>query len=164
MQMKRRPPAPKGRHAHREPGAIAEAISPRLFRALSDPNRIALLARLSECRRPCGVTELSGCCAVDLSVVSRHLATLKDAGILVKSRKGKEIYYEVRASELARSLRAVADAVEGCCGGCPPAPEAAPGAPRAGRSALKSAAATARRSKLTQAGRGHSPSAGKDGR
>src|SRR5262249_23071783 len=95
---------------------IPETISPRLFKALCDPNRIALLERLAECRRPCGVTELSGCCAVDLSVVSRHLATLREAGVLTSTRRGKETYYEVRASELVRTLRSIADAIETCCG------------------------------------------------
>jgi DNA-binding transcriptional ArsR family regulator len=105
----------------KRPARIAETIPPRLFRALCDPNRITLLGRLAECGRPCGVTELGACCAVDLSVVSRHLATLRDAGVLASTRKGKEIYYEVRAAELVRTLRAIADAIEGCCG-CAPAP------------------------------------------
>jgi len=95
---------------------LADVISPRLFKALCDPNRIALLVRLSECGRPCGVTELGGCCEVDLSVTSRHLATLRDAGVLASTRRGKEIYYEVRAEELVRTLRTIADAIEGCCG------------------------------------------------
>jgi len=91
-------------------------IPPRLFRALCDPNRIALLARLSECGRPCGVTELSGCCAVDFSVVSRHLRTLREAGVVDATRHGKEIFYEVRAPELVRTLRAIADVIERSCG------------------------------------------------
>ncbi|HZE89345.1 MAG TPA: metalloregulator ArsR/SmtB family transcription factor [Verrucomicrobiae bacterium] len=107
----------KRRAGGRRAGAdLIGTIPPRFFRALCDPNRLALLGRLAECGRPCGVTELSGCCAVDFSVVSRHLATLRDAGILAASRRGKEIYYEVRAAELIGTLRAIADAIEGCCG------------------------------------------------
>ena len=34
------------------------------------------------------VTEAAGCCPVDLSVVSRHLATLKEAGILQADLNG----------------------------------------------------------------------------
>lgn len=120
MQMTKAKETPR-RGAKRPPG-IPEVIPPRLFRALCDPNRIALLGRLAECRRPCGVTELSGCCEVDLSVVSRHLATLRDAGVLASTRRGKEIYYEVRAPELVQTLRAIADAIEGCCGRPPAAP------------------------------------------
>jgi len=54
-----------------------------------------------------------------MSVVSRHLATLREAGVLASTRRGKEIFYEVRAPELVRTLRAIADAVEGCCGCAP---------------------------------------------
>ncbi|MBI3448922.1 MAG: winged helix-turn-helix transcriptional regulator [Acidobacteria bacterium] len=137
MQMKRRS---GGRRA----GAadLIGKIPPRLFKALCDPNRIALLGRLAECRRPCGVTELSGCCAVDLSVVSRHLATLRDAGILTSSRRGKEIYYEVRAAELVGTLRAIADAIEGCCGCGPCAP-----APRTSKPAGRGRASSGRKEK-----------------
>jgi ArsR family transcriptional regulator len=104
--------AARPRRRRKASPGLTEILSPRLFRALCDPNRIALLARLSECGRPCGVTELSGCCAVDFSVVSRHLRTLREAGVLASTRRGKEIYYEVRATELVRTLRAIADVIE----------------------------------------------------
>ncbi|MBI5487977.1 MAG: winged helix-turn-helix transcriptional regulator [Deltaproteobacteria bacterium] len=100
-------------------GGLGELLSPRLFRALADPNRIALLARLAECRDGCTVTEAARCCAVDLSVVSRHLAQLRDAGVLAATRRGKEVVYAVRAAALADALRAVADALTECAGGCP---------------------------------------------
>lgn len=90
-----------------------------LFRALSDPNRLALLARLAECGRPCSVGELSACCPVDLSTVSRHLAVLREAGVLAAERRGKHIYYSVLAGRLAQALRRVADLIERCCdAGC----------------------------------------------
>jgi ArsR family transcriptional regulator, arsenate/arsenite/antimonite-responsive transcriptional repressor len=101
-------------------------VSPRLFRALGDPNRIALLERLAACRRPCGVTELSGCCAVDFSVVSRHLAVLREAGVLTSSRRGRETYYEVRAAAVARALRDIADVIEGDAGRARPSRKGKP--------------------------------------
>ena len=90
-------------------------LEPRFFKALCDPNRIALLARLSKCRRPCSVGELTGCCGVDVSVVSRHLAMLRDAGILAAEKRGKEVYYTVRCQEMASTLRSIADCIEACC-------------------------------------------------
>ena len=90
-------------------------LEPRFFKALCDPNRIALLARLARCCEPCSVTQLCTCCPVDVSVVSRHLAMLRDAGILQAAKRGKEVYYTVRFGELARTLRDIADAIDACC-------------------------------------------------
>ncbi|MCH8054507.1 MAG: winged helix-turn-helix transcriptional regulator [Planctomycetes bacterium] len=94
---------------------MGKLLEPRFFKALSDPNRIALLSRLAKCRRPCGVSELVGCCGVDISVVSRHLALLRDAGILRAEKRGKEVYYSVRCEEVVSTLRRIADAIEACC-------------------------------------------------
>ncbi len=96
---------------------LEKAISPGFFRALSDPTRLDLLVQLSGCRRPCTVGEIADCCPVDLSVVSRHLAILRDAGLLAATRSGKQVHYRVRYDRVTGTLRAVADAVERCCSG-----------------------------------------------
>ena len=104
----------------RAPGCCAglrELLSPRLFKALGDPNRVALLARLADCRGGCTVSEAAACCNVDLSVVSRHLALLRDAGILEAQRRGKQVFYSVRATALADTLRTLADLLSGCVAG-----------------------------------------------
>ena len=72
-----------------------QTLSPQFFRALGDPNRLALLARLAACCGPRTVSELAACCPVDLSVVSRHLAILREAGILQARKHGKEVHYTV---------------------------------------------------------------------
>ncbi len=99
----------------RRPVAFGRLIDPRFFKALSDPNRIALLVRLARCGRPCSVSELNACCPVDLSVVSRHLAVLRDAGLLEARREGKEVRYSVQYDDIVKTLRGIADAVEVCC-------------------------------------------------
>lgn len=96
-------------------GNVAELMQPGFFKALSDPNRIAILARLAECCRACTVSEIAECCPVNVSVVSRHLAMLRDAGILEARKVGKEVHYTVRYSALADSLRQIADAIDACC-------------------------------------------------
>ena len=95
---------------------LAKTIPQGFFQALSDPTRLDLLVQLSGCRRACTVGELAECCPVDLSVVSRHLATLRDAGLLEATRRGKQVYYRVRYDVVTATLREVADAVERCCG------------------------------------------------
>ena len=95
--------------------SIADLVPTRLFKALGDPNRVALLAMLAQCRRPCSVSELSTCCPIDMSTASRHLATLRDAGVLVAEKQGKQVFYAVNTHSLAGILRRLADALEACC-------------------------------------------------
>ncbi|MCK6483189.1 MAG: winged helix-turn-helix transcriptional regulator [Phycisphaerae bacterium] len=117
---KHRPRSPRRSPSRRRAAATCCApldalLDPRLFRALGDPTRIALLVRLARCRGPCSVGEAAACCAVDLSVVSRHLALLHDAGVLSARKKGRTVLYSVRYGELCRALRALADSIEACC-------------------------------------------------
>lgn len=90
---------------------------PDLWKALGDPNRIAILGWLARERAPRTVSEVadSGCCPVDLSVVSRHLATLRDAGFLSATRAGREVRYAIDAAPIVAALRGLADALEACC-------------------------------------------------
>ncbi len=89
----------------------------RFFKALCDPCRIRILAHLAELGGAHTVSEIAECCPTDLSVVSRHLATMRDAGMLEAQKRGKEVYYSVRYPQLAATLRAMAEAVEACCPG-----------------------------------------------
>ena len=93
---------------------LEKHLSPDFFRALGEPNRLTLLCQLAGCRRPCTVSELSRCCAVDLSVVSRHLKALRDAGLVAAERRGRQVHYAVRYRHVIDTLRGVADAVESC--------------------------------------------------
>lgn len=98
---------------------LDRSLSAGFFRALCDENRLRLLVQLAGCRRPCTVSQIAECCPVDLSVVSRHLALLRDAGLCEAEKQGKEVYYRVRHRRVADRLRQVADALEGCCAeGC----------------------------------------------
>ena len=89
-------------------------LDPQLFKALGDPTRIRILGCLVKCGRPCSVGEVAECCAVDLSVVSRHLQSLARAGILSPSKAGRTVSYAVRYGETCRRLRRLADSIEAC--------------------------------------------------
>jgi ArsR family transcriptional regulator len=95
--------------------ALAALLDARLFRALSDPTRLQILLRLTQCSGPCSVTDAARCCRVDFSVVSRHLAMLHDAGILDAQKRGRSVWYTVRYGALSRALRALAGAIDACC-------------------------------------------------
>jgi DNA-binding transcriptional ArsR family regulator len=94
---------------------LEELMDPKLFKALSGPNRIALLSRLAQSPSARTVSEVADCCQVSFSVVSRHLATLREAGVLESRKQGKEVYHTVRLPELVSALRNLADAIEACC-------------------------------------------------
>lgn len=94
---------------------LESEFSVELFKALSEPNRAAILAALVEARRRKTVSEIAECCTVDLSVVSRHLAVLRAAGVLEARKQGRQVHYRVRVASLAAYLRRLADALEACC-------------------------------------------------
>ena len=106
------------RKSNQSTGCCAELsalLSPRLFKALSDSKRLSLLARLAEGRRPCTITELTAGSGVDMSVVSRHMALLRDAGIIQCVKRGKEVWCSVQKGAAVKLLRDLADALEACC-------------------------------------------------
>lgn len=94
---------------------LGDLLEPWFFKALCDPSRLALLCELAECNRPRTVKEIAACCPTDLSVVSRHLGLLRDAGILKYQRKGREVYYTIDCAAVASRLRRIAGALEVCC-------------------------------------------------
>jgi DNA-binding transcriptional ArsR family regulator len=97
-------------------GGLFGAFSPELFRALSEPNRISILCSLAEGEDGQTVSQIAQCCSVDLSVVSRHLRILKDAGVLESTRRGRNVHYRVQIDSLIGALRQLADSLEACCG------------------------------------------------
>ncbi len=96
-------------------GPIDDLLAVELFRALSDPTRNKILSCLAKCGRSCSVSEIAECCHVDLSVVSRHLATLAKAKILDSLKEGRTVFYSVRYNEVTLLLRNLAQAFEDCC-------------------------------------------------
>jgi ArsR family transcriptional regulator len=96
-------------------GPVDELLDPELFKALSDPTRLRILACLAKCGRACSVTDIADCCSVDFSVVSRHLAILDRAGVVESRKEGRIVYYSVLYKQLAQILHGLANAIEGCC-------------------------------------------------
>ena len=83
-----------------------------VFKALADQNRLKILNDLCSKDCPCNVGEVACCCTVDLSVVSRHLSVLKNAGIISANKQGKQVFYHVNRMETAALLRSMADQIE----------------------------------------------------
>jgi ArsR family transcriptional regulator len=70
----------------------------RAFRALADPTRRRILRLLRERRRTSG--EIADAFASSWPTISRHLAVLRSAGLIVRERKGQFVEYDVNTTVL----------------------------------------------------------------
>ena len=68
----------------------------KLFKALSDPNRIRILKMLEF--RPLCVCEITKVLQLATSTVSRHLSLLRDVDLIIDSKDGKWVNYELNRS------------------------------------------------------------------
>lgn len=75
----------------------------RLFKALSDPNRLKILQLLRECCGPAGcrlsvddknnsISRIADQFDLALSTVSHHIKELKRAGLIVCEKRGQTVY------------------------------------------------------------------------
>jgi DNA-binding transcriptional ArsR family regulator len=62
----------------------------RIFSALADPTRRAILRRLSD--RPATINEIAKPYRVSLNAISKHVMTLERAGMLRREIKGRQHY------------------------------------------------------------------------
>ena len=69
----------------------------RVFKALSDVNRIRILKMLEV--RPLCVCEIREVLALATSTVSKHLSLLRDAGFIVDEKAGKWVNYSLDTSK-----------------------------------------------------------------
>ena len=76
-----------------------------LFAALADPMRLAILDRLRSGER--SVNELCGDTAAGQSLMSFHLKTLRDAGLVFPRKEGRTVWYALDPSGVARLERLV---------------------------------------------------------
>src|SRR5689334_970773 len=81
-----------------------------VFRALADPTRRAILKSLRNGPRTSG--EIAGSFAVSWPTISRHLAVLRDAGMIAATRDGTSISYELDTTVFHELVEQVLDLVE----------------------------------------------------
>ncbi len=87
-------------------------LRPELFKALADPTRLQVLGRLVVAHVPWTVTEVADCCGVHLSGVSRHLAILRQAGVVQAEKDGRQVRYSLDRTALTSALRGLAEAID----------------------------------------------------
>ena len=79
----------------------------KTLKAISDPVRREILNLLKGQRLSAG--EITNHFSITAAAVSRHLAILKDAELILDSREGKFIFYELNASVLEELMLWAAD-------------------------------------------------------
>lgn len=66
----------------------------KVMKALAHPSRLFIVDELSRGERcVCELTEMIG---ADVSTVSKHLALLKRAGVVIDERRGQQVFYRLR--------------------------------------------------------------------
>ena len=71
-----------------------------IFNAISNITRVKILVCLGESEK--SVTQLIGHCDLSQSAVSQHLEYLKDAGLVVSRKQGKERIYKILNPEISK--------------------------------------------------------------
>jgi len=66
----------------------------RIIKAMAHPTRLFMIDELSRGER-C-VCELQEMVGADMSTVSKHLAVLRNAGIVQDDKRGLQVYYRLR--------------------------------------------------------------------
>ena len=77
-----------------------------VFQAISDPNRRAIIGLLA--KQKLTVNAVAEYFPISRPAISRHIKVLKECGLVVVSRQGRERYCEVRLEK----LNEVADWIE----------------------------------------------------
>ena len=80
-----------------------------IFRQLGDANRIRIFWLLCHCEE-C-VVNIAAMMDMSSPAVSHHLRTLRDSGLLVTRRDGKEVYYHAADTAQARLLHEMVEQV-----------------------------------------------------
>lgn len=76
----------------------------RMFAALSDPTRRAVLRRLAR-TRPLSVTALAEPFDLKLHTVMKHLDVLADAGLIRRAKTGRTVHVELTDGGLQPAVR-----------------------------------------------------------
>ena len=66
----------------------------RVMKALAHPTRLFIVDQLADGER-C-VCELTDLIDADVSTVSKHLAVLRDSGIVADDKRGNQVFYSLR--------------------------------------------------------------------
>jgi len=82
----------------------------RILKALAHPARLLMVEELAEGER-C-VCDLAGMVGSDMSTVSKHLAVLKEAGLVTDEKRGTQVFYTLQTRCALNFLSCVESVLE----------------------------------------------------
>ncbi len=82
---------------------MSEDPAGAVFSALADPTRRALLATIAD-RPQTTATELAAALPISRQAVNKHLSALSEAGLLDRSRTGREVHYSLTPAPLGDAV------------------------------------------------------------
>ncbi len=85
----------------------------KVFKALSDPNRIRILKMLEI--RPLCVCEITGILSISTSTASKHLQILRDAGFIYDRKDGKFVEYALNTGSADPTIQHLLTFLPSCC-------------------------------------------------
>jgi DNA-binding transcriptional ArsR family regulator len=97
-------------------GSSPLEVKARLFRALGDPSRLAVLELLRD--DPKCVSDLVAITGLAQSNVSGHLSFLRDCGLVGREQRGRFAYYSLGTAHV-EAILALADELMSRFGGLP---------------------------------------------
>ena len=80
-----------------------ELLHNNICRALGEPKRIQILYALHN--QPCHVNGLAEQLDIPQPTVSRHLAVLRQAGVVSTRKDGINVYYRLRSSKISEACQ-----------------------------------------------------------
>lgn len=81
-----------------------------LFKALSDPTRLEIVAILRDAAEPVCICDLEATFDLSQPTLSHHMARLRDAGLVESGKQGIWCYYSLR-DDLPAQVRRVVEAI-----------------------------------------------------
>ncbi len=81
-------------------------VRARIIKAMAHPTRLFIVDELSKRGERC-VWELTQMVGADMSTVSRHLAVLKAAGLVMDDKRGMQVYYRAGVGCISQFLECV---------------------------------------------------------
>ncbi|MBL4594284.1 MAG: winged helix-turn-helix transcriptional regulator [Flavobacteriales bacterium] len=77
-----------------------------MLKAIAHPVRIAIVAMLDDDKK-LSVTEIHEALKIEQAVASHHLSILKNKGVLLSERSGKNCYYSLKHQRLSQIVACI---------------------------------------------------------
>ena len=87
-----------------EPEQLERAAN--MLKAIAHPIRISILGHLEDGRK-LSVTEIRGFLGIEQSTTSHHLGILKDKGVLISMREGKNTFYSLKFERISTLIECI---------------------------------------------------------